>query len=388
MALPIFIWPGTVATIPTGWERDTRFDGLAVLGADASGDGGGTGGSVTHAHPNAANHLHAITFSATDYGLSSENFGLLFIATYAHTHAGFNSANAAVVFGTASNLPPANEVIFIKPTTATLISSGMITLWDGGALPADYNEADGNGGRRDLRGKFLVGAATGADPAASSGTSNAHSHNSDHTHGNVTSSTSGGRSSSAGDSDAFCKGHTHQTSIQSTSANVQNADGEPPSKKLMAIQYSGAGALDSGIIGLWPDTLGSIPSSWSRVTTQDTYFLKTASGSAEIGNTSGADQHNHTCNAHAGTATVGSNNNQQMADSLGLGSSARDGHTHPATAGNATVTVANNTAKSNYPQHIKVIFIKYDSGAKMLVVEEDESWLSKTISKITSLFTR
>lgn len=359
MTLPTFTWPGTAATIPSGWERNTLVDGLFVLGADTGADGGGTGGSATHTHPNASNHQHAITFSGTSYGLSSVLFGLLKISTYAHTHAGFNSANAAVVFGTASNLPPYNEVIFIKPTTATLISSGMIVLFDDSVLPAGYDEADGNGGRRDLRGKFLKGAATGADPGVSGGTSNAHSHNSDHTHANVTSSTSSGTSKGGESSEAFCNAHTHQTSIQSTSANVQNADAEPPAKKLMAIQYSGAGSLDIGIIGFHFSTVASIPVNWERVTTQERYFVKIASGSGEIGNTSGADQHNHTCNSHAGTATVGSNNNPQMADAPGAGNSARDGHTHPATVGNATVTVANNTAKSNYPQYIEAILVKY-----------------------------
>lgn len=353
----VFIWPGTAATIPTGWERDTRFDGLCVLGADASGDGGGTGGSATHTHPNASNHLHAITFSTTAYNLTVPS-GTLKIASALHTHASFNSANTSVVFGAASNLPPYNEVIFIKPTTATLISSGMITLWDGGVLPADYNEADGNGGRRDLRGKFLKGAASGADPGASGGTSNAHSHSSDHAHGDVSSSNSVGTVNAGGASDSFCTAHNHQTSIQSTSANVQNADGEPPAKKLMAIQYSGTGAQDSGIIGLWPDTLSSKPFGWTRVATQDTYFLKIASGSGEIGSTSGADQHNHTCNAHSGTATVNGNNNGTNKDAPGTSSAARDGHNHVATVGDSTVTVANNTAKNNYPEYIKVIFIK------------------------------
>lgn len=351
---------GTNASVPTAFPRNTDFDGRYVLGAAASADGGATGGSATHSHPNASNHLHLITFSADGAGADATS-GTIKLPKQAHTHAAFNSANTAVVFGAASNDPPYREVIFVKSNGTSDVTNGLCAFYEDATLPTNWNELDGNGGRPDYRNKFLKGAATGADAGASGGTLDAHSHNSDHVHASVNSPISAGTVRAGGSATTFANAHYHETSLLSASANVQNADGTPPYRKMMAIQNNTGGAdTPNNLIGIWDLLLGDIPADWAEVTGQREKFLKTASGSGEIGTTGGADQHNHTCTAHNHIgAEAGPSSTADIDDYPRDVNASSAGHVHGATIGNATVTVANNTAKSNYPLYRTAIFIKY-----------------------------
>src|SRR5690606_4593621 len=46
----ILAWPGSVATIPSGWSRVTALDGVFPRGSTISGTPTGTGGSASHSH--------------------------------------------------------------------------------------------------------------------------------------------------------------------------------------------------------------------------------------------------------------------------------------------------------------------------------------------------
>lgn len=359
MALPTFPWPSTAASIPSGWERDTRFDGVYVIGADASGDGGGTGGASTHTHPDDSTHTHTVTVipESDVQGVGGTNKTI----KGTHTHAANTSNATAVAFTATSNDPPYYEVIFIKPTTALLIASGMVGFWDTGSLPSDWNECDGAGGRPDLRNKFLKGAAAGGNSGATGGSLDEHSHVSDHTHAAKNTAISVGSINAGGSDTTFAGPHYHSVTLLSHTASVQNADGQPPFKKLLAAYYSGAGALDTNLIGLWPDTVASIPANWNRVTGQDTYFLKIASGSGEIAATGGANQHSHTCSAHNHNAsesmpTSTLERDQYGSPTIGLSYAY---HIHALTIGNDTSEVPNNTSGNNYPPYVKAILVKY-----------------------------
>jgi hypothetical protein len=395
----IFIWTGTNASIPTGWTRETTLDSKYILGATAGNNGGGTGGASTHDHPNLSHthdygsHTHTFTGGA-GVGLFTSDVGTVCRpSTTTHTHASTTSNAAALTsdateinFDVTSNDPPHVDIIFCKSNGTNDIADDMVAFWDSGSLPTNWLGCDGNDSTPNLDGQFLKGATAGGNSnLTSSGSSNAHTHtNTAHSHTNTHGHTAKNSAARTGatqcleGANAVAANHTHSVSLDnqtitssSDSSTVANGDATPPYKTLTTIQNQNGGeSLPDGIIGIWISTAATIPTNWARYSAMDDYFLKSSKDTT--GTTGGANTHTHTQSnghtqaVHTHTATAGNASTVDYAESDG-GSVSINTHTHTWTIGNSTaITVVNNTdnvaantSKTNYPEYVTCIFIKY-----------------------------
>lgn len=398
----LFAWPNSVATIPTGYTRETSLDTKYVLGADASGDGGATGGQTTHTHSvtdhthtSAATHNHTVGSLGGNTGQNTP-FGTGAASSSTHTHTGGTSGSTSATVSTdsitlaaESNDPPYTEVIWIKSNGTNDVPSSAWAFYDDASLPTNWAIQNGN--------KFLKGAAASGDGGSTGGSLDSHSHTESgththtqaaHTHTGFNSGTAVGSANYGGTGAAFsARLHTHSISFVSggsgstgsAQVTTQNSDGQPPFYKLAVIEnQTGGDDLPTGVIGVWLGTAASIPEGWERVTAMDTYFLKGAANTGEIGNTGGADQHTHTADAHTHTgyththtANTTDNTTKPGGQTVGPAQAAANGHGHSKTVSsetptynNTVVTIANNTSQTNYPEYVKGIFIKYTGSAR------------------------
>jgi len=174
----------------------------------------------------------------------------------------------------------------------------------------------------------LKGAGTGEDAGGESG-SLTHSHTLDHGHTSVNHSHTGvtGAGSDTchkldypGGGGAACTCyHTHNVTLNNTSVSCNNYSGsggsaesvEPAYRKLLAIQSSGdKSSAPKGLIGLWLNSLSSIPNGWylcdgnnGTLDMRDKFF-KIANTESEAGDTGGSHTHSHAAsNSHTHTAT-------------------------------------------------------------------------------------
>lgn len=246
----ILIWAGTLASIPAGWslcdggdsrpDLRTRF----VRGVNTSvTNPGGLGGNTTHTHALTNDIVHSHTMNAGGTHNHTHNaytwthsHNVTNTASGAHsaciqldsgggnhTHANTDSIGShshalgnsthlasAHIVNTASSLPVYYDVAYIINVSAAVVPTNGILIWTGllANIPSEYNLCDGGGGRPELRGKFLRGAAAGVDPGGEGG-SDTHTHgetgnagaHSDHSVGSA-----GAHTHAATDS---IGGHTH-----------------------------------------------------------------------------------------------------------------------------------------------------------------------------------
>jgi len=367
----VFMHVGTNATVPTGYTRDTDFDGLYALAPDSpaisdttikdstikdctlkaiadysQANGGATGGSATHNHlvedhtHTPSSHFHTITPVALGGLGEGSGAGTSRYSAIAHVHAAVNSESTtttlndgSITLNVVNNDPEHVSIIFVKSNGTNDVADDLVGLWDGGAFPTNWNECDGSGTTPDLQEMFLKGASTGADSnltptgdlAAHTHTvTAAHTHIEDaHVHTNVTIAAISTAAFTGGTaSDLALTTHTHTASIQSTTATLQTtsptfgtADGTPPWKKLVALQNNtGGDDLPVGIIALWTGNYLDIPEKWEAVSSMNNYFLKIASGVGEIGDTGGSSNPEH---YHAGVAHTHTGNSHQGTGTCG-----------------------------------------------------------------------
>ncbi|HXH05361.1 MAG TPA: hypothetical protein VNI83_02105 [Vicinamibacterales bacterium] len=399
-------WPGTAASIPSGWSRKTALDSRFLKSIpNASTNPGTTGGSATHTHTTQA-HSHTINHGHTAQGTSAaagaSALGDSGIASDAdmpgnHTHAvpdwpstTINSGTAAPTTDAISNDPAHWSVIWIESNgTPSGIPDGAMAFWPTSSVPSGWTQAT-NGKNR-----FLKGAATGGDGGGTNAGNAAHTHSvghthtSDHTHAAATSGGSGLATGgwATGLNQIGSANHTHQVSGEnanfgaSQSANLTTIAGtvEPPWHKLAIIQNtSGGTSAPTSIICVWTGTLASIPSGWVLCDGNNGTpnllgkFIKGADTLSEIGNTGGAVGHSHTANAHTHTwsstshshtasfsnhSIIGITDGEDlMQGGHGSGHNVVGSSATVGTVGNATPTV-NNTADTQ-PQFYEVAFIQ------------------------------
>jgi len=402
----IFVWSGSNGSIPTGWTRETSYDGKYVLGLSGGASVGDTGGAETHNHTvddhthtqNA--HNHGVSGGAGSGSENSPSTGSSMIIIL-HTHISrpsFNATavnqNASVTLNATSNDPPYHEVIFIKSDGTNGFANSMIGFSDLGSLISGWALCDGTAPTPDLRNKFLQGALAGSDAGGTGGSSDSHTHTetathnhtqNSHTHTNRNSRPGNGATEKRTGSTAPTKAlatHRHLVAIstntatnQVSSVTLQNDDAQPTFRKLAIIQNNtGGDSLVHGLMGLWGSPVASIPNSWVQDSDMDGFFLKGANVLGEIADTGGGDQHTHTADAHTHTqdshAHTGSGGAPTLVDNSGFGMTASgvasNTHTHVWTVGgtvavnqNTIVTVNNNTAESNFPPHIVSVFVKF-----------------------------
>ena len=420
------LWAGTVASIPTGWSRATALDGLYPCAAPASTEAGGTGGSATHTHTSTAHahtttHTHTVPDTTGSAGSSARDTGTT-NPPAVHTH-GSNPATVSPATSLATDMPSTDSVsteppyfgvLFLRSDGTSLgFPASTVALWNSSAgTPSGWSLADGVAGRPDLRGRYLKGAATGADGGGTGGATThshtlaSHTHSTPyaHAHPNVTSSqrtealTTGTISGAA--ANVATSTHTHSLTIASSSPAitgstdaVSTVNHEPPYWVQAYIQNI-SGVLDwpDRIIALWMGTIASIPTNWVLCDggngTPDlrTYFIKGASVLSDIGTSGGSASHTHTATGHthavaAHTHTVSGAAGASESRTAGATNAPTDTHTHTwpntgstsFTSGSATPTVDAFTTTA--PPYINVLFVQWQAPAAGRTTKNSRSFM-------------
>jgi len=346
----IFMWPSTVASIPSLWSRETSLDDKYPK-AWGTYDPNNTGGAATHTH-NSPAHSHTISAHTHTYNLDSvaneqssdktaTNSGSDLLSGTSHSHPSSTSGAAngstssdGFTWGASSNDPPYHQLIFIKAASGAFFENDIIALWAGYdavvTIPTSWQECTGAGGSPDLRGKYIKGAAAAADAGGTGGDTSdthdiTHNHSSgSHSHDAAASAfpTHSGsfRSQSGAGSNAANFQHAHNVSLNSVattvnqhSSSVSPADVvEPAYKKVCAVQKKTGAIVVRGIIGLWLGAIdtASLPRGWvlcdgnnGTIDLRDKY-IKIANSNAQIGDTGGSNTHSHGAQAHTHTSAA------------------------------------------------------------------------------------
>ena len=411
----IFIWTGTNAGIPAGWERVTDLDGkYPKVISNGSTEPNTTGGSATHTHTGSshthtmASHTHTVSYGGSlgtnqDSGSSDQN-GI----ANGHSHPSQTSggptsvsvSNESVTYTSVSNDPPYYTVIYITPTTSV---GGLANLTIGLYEDSDfttnntgkfngYYQCDGNNSTPDLTNRYFKGASAGADAGTTGGsTTNSHTlthtHSISHAHAQLTTPLSTGPfNNDTGGSDMASKFHTHTTTINTTNSSTSDTPSttttetvEPSYKKILPLQNrSNSVYTPNGIIGLWLGSLNSIPINFELVSNYYNYYLKGTYGYLQIGDTGGSNTHTHASSTHThsavshshtgSTSTFGSDTRR---DGNGEGGVRDHNHNVTVSTENIILNSGSTTAdsSSNEPEYRTVALIKYlgEKGASILL---------------------
>lgn len=341
----VVAWPGTAASVPSGWTRTTELDGRYVKGIpNGATQPGATGGAATHTHTlpthtHSTTHAHTVT-GATSAAVGAANVGdgavgtTVVLASHTHTRSALNSATVdsgatTPGSGSASNDPARAEVVFIESDGTPLgVPDGAAALTLDVSLSGWADNSMANSGGRYLKGAAPAGdGGTTAVSAVGSHTHSidAHTHTgTSHTHtspnvGAVTSN----RSAFAGAVAAvWSTSHSHPVNVTSATSAALNSGGagvsgtspalNPPYRKLRLQQnISGGVSLPVGLICIWRGSIGSIPDNWQLCDgtngTPDMFGLypRVTNDGASVGETGGTtDAHTHTSPSH-GHSTSG-----------------------------------------------------------------------------------
>lgn len=400
-------WSSTAASIPSGWTRVTALDGRYVKSIpDAVTAPGTTGGSATHSHTTDS-HTHSISHAHTQAAANSadsattENLGGTGSGarqTHAHALSTNNTSTANINSGTgtpdtssASNELDVAELIWIEsngtsegadPDVIGLAVSAL-TDWSDYATATD---------------RFLKGATGDGGGTANTGLTNhnhsinAHAHSgSAHTH---TSSSTGqatgslvGQVGTTGAVPRISNIHAHSVNVTSASAALlTTASGGdtgnetpslPPWLNVRALQNTSVGqSLPTGLIGLWLDALGSIPTDWvlcdGNNSTPNLLTRYPRCVTTDVGTTGGSStahvhtggSHTHSTSGHDHPRTLNAAT-ASLTTSTGAQAYHSSGHTHTASnTDSATPTVANSAAgtlssTSSEPPFTEVAFIQW-----------------------------
>lgn len=431
-------WPGTAASIPSGWTRITTLDGVFPRGTSGTGAPVATGGTASHSHT-LPGHSHSIgahshglggSTGSSDSSTTSARFNGASQpqASQPHTHTrpgstgshgGGSSSSTAPGTSTANNAPPARDVIWIK-------SDGAQASYPVGILGWATESVSGWTDDATSAGRFLKGAPAAGNGGATSGAAththsvNAHTHNGishDHSIGstslsNPSSSVDAGYGSS---SPRWLPRHTHPMDVISASTGNTNSVGggtssavnlEPPNRRLRVLRNTGGGT-QTRIIGLYQGTVAALNPLLTLCNgaggTPDmrTYFAR-EKGSDSVNSTGGTSAHTHTTGTHThdiaghshdtnvGTSNTGSFERPSFGD---LGDSPTTGHTHSsgntasASPGVSSSGSGTTNSVSHIPPYREVHFVRLDgtiSGGPLPVPELKVSdFASATVPSFT-----
>lgn len=334
----IIIWPGTNASIPDGWVRETALDAVYPKAYFGTYGANVTGGSANHTHAATANHGHTIIdhghSSLIDWaggdGNDSDSGGTELNAYHRHTPTiyganGGSLSSVSATYASVSNDPPYKTVIYIKPSTPKVIPSQAITFWNEVDPPTGFNHCNGDNSTPDYRNLYLKGAAAGAD-AGDTGGSYTNIHGLTHTHvesshyhlytvheaGDVPNG--GRRGSGSGGRTRLV--HYHLVYLNSSTAGsistvslTTTETVEPAYIKIAAIQNTAGVSrpVTRGMIALWLGSLTAIPAGW-RICNglNDTpnlleKYFKIINTTDELGDTGGSNTHTHASQNHSHT---------------------------------------------------------------------------------------
>jgi hypothetical protein len=322
----IIAWPGTAASIPSGWDRVTDLDDRYIKGTADGVNPDVTGGAATHTHT-APSHTHSIASHAhtapSSSGSSSggtvvsgtEGDG---VVASTHTHAGQASGDASSstssgttpTFATAINDPAFLDAIYIESDgTPVAIPDGGVAWFNNSTPPSSWIQ---NVASKD---RFLIGAAAAGDGGATGGGSHvhagiSHTHGTNHVHANAypaSTSSTPIQGTTGGGTTAAANSHQHQVTYNvgntpsGLGGNTASTTHQPPFHTLLAIENDkGSDDLPTNLIAMWLSLLASIPIDWvlcdGTNSTPDlrSKFVKAANLTSEVGDTGGTDGHDHT----------------------------------------------------------------------------------------------
>jgi len=409
------MWPGTAASIPAGWVRETALDARYVRGAPTGADGdlATDRGNVSHAHtspshqPIQNSHLHGVsgaTFTPPSFIAGAGPIS----STHSHVVGGSDPATAitnglAITVNATVNDPPFVEVLFIQSDgTPTGVPAGACALRVADDVPLGWARA--------FQDRFPKGAAGGGDGGAVGGSAT-HGHVSPaHTHTAVAHAGTGttaaatlGTSNIDDSPDVVFSavGHTHAYSltaatqtIDSVTTEIEEANGEPPFTKLNVFRNENPGpSLPDKTVAMWGGPAATVPTGWSRVAAMDDRFLKAAGANGESGITvGGSSQHAHTAADCAPTAPTHTHSNLTGVTSsptvlrteVSEGGAARRSsiatHVHSWTIGAqlvthtpVAVTVDDCAAEAAFPKYRRVLFVEFTAPPAAWTLETDRS---------------
>lgn len=409
----IFMWPGTNASVPSGWSRVTDLDGYYLKGAAAGQQPGTVAGAASHTHVLPV-HNHDLTHSHTLTGNTSTtsagsvttgpNTAGNTSALASHVHAmpasvdprSISSGDTAPGVGSVNNDPPRLDVIFIEssgapagiPNTALgFTAETSLAGW------TDYANATG---------RFLKGAAPAGNGGATAAstlanhthTIGAHTHTGA-THNHPDDNTEFFDSTVAPGAGAVTvlntSTHSHPFTVNSattaalasasggTSGATSSGDNEPPFTNVRVKQNtSGGDSLPVGIIGAWRGSLGTIPNGFALCDgtggTPDLRGRHPKGATTSIGSTGGSlaghthtsPAHTHTTSGHVHSVTIGANPSQPTAGRQAAATITSVTGTHLHTFGNTNSTTPTVGASSSgtlpeqtaEPLHEEVAFVQ------------------------------
>lgn len=333
-------WPGTAASIPSGWLRVTALDGFYPRGATTTAAPSVTGGTTSHSHTSPS-HSHSIPShqhmmpadtvgSSTSTNTERKDKASIAVTSATHDHdlpllSGPSNvvSTGATAPGTttSSHLAPTREVIWIR-------SDGSATVYPVGALGWSTQSVSGWATDAASSGRFLRGAAAAGNGGAVYGGSthghdvNIHTHGTppQHDHPNFTTEPSGPAAATEANSGSgtprWLARHTHPGNVVATTSGavlsaggggVSIANTEPPNRRLRTLRNTGNGA-QTRIIGLYTDAVADLDpvltlcNGSNGTPDMRTWFCRDI-GTASVGSTGGAASHTHTAPAHTHGAT-------------------------------------------------------------------------------------
>lgn len=389
MLPPSIIIPyySTHASIPADWTRKTEFDGKYVKAATAS--LGTTGGASTHSHTSSS-HTHTYTGNGhthttpdiTGAGTHKsdgqhQDSPPHDVLTTAHAHNGvttgaMTSASitaATPTIGTGSNEVNRLHFIFITTTKYKPYPTNGIILRDDTAARVNATHLDAADGR------YLKGAAAGADAGSPADTAN-HNHTQSHTHTlSHTHNVSGQAYSKSGKlggkdvSDAIGD-HDHVVYTDAHNENVSNATAlstyahDLAYKELHFWQSSVVQVPRVGDIAL---TLGTIPIGYQDAGLNNVYVKGKATGGSpttggSLTHTHDSISHGHTGSSHVHTFYTSTASNMKAYRNGGsatlAGAHNHTGTTNAGTNDSAASSSMSFSTSNNEPPYILARFIK------------------------------
>lgn len=415
-------WPGSVASIPSGWTRVTALDDRYPRGTSTTGVPSATGGNASHSHTTPGHthligaHSHSVggnTGSSNSSTTSARyNNAGISQANQPHSHArpsatgvraAANSGSSSPGTSSTNNVPPTRTVIWIS-------SDGAQASYPVGILGWSAENVSGWVDDSDSVGRFLKGAGAGQGGGVNSGSS-AHTHTvSDHTHtgsthnhtlANTGSSNPVGVDAGYGVSTPrWLPRHTHPMSVGSISTgNLHSANGgttgsvnlEPPNRRLRVLRNTGGGT-QTRIIGLYVgdvaglDPLLTLCNGSNGTPDMRTWFCRDK-GSDSVNSTGGSSTHTHTTPSHTHTMPTHTHTTNVLTSTTGsyeapsfgdLGDSPTTSHDHSSSNTNETtpsrssVSSGATNSVNHIPPYREVHFVRLDgtiSGGPLPVPE-------------------
>ncbi|MGQ9543675.1 MAG: hypothetical protein ACUVTM_06305 [Candidatus Bathyarchaeia archaeon] len=370
----IALWSGTLSSIPSGWLLCDGSNGTPnliarfVRGAPANTEAGSIGGSDTHTHTenNAGAHSHTLsthTHNHTTNSGGSHNHGSYTgnsasndggsqavavagnndgshthtVNSASHSHTTDSQGSHTHTINSSDNRPPFYEAAYIQAGSEAEVASGLIIIWPNSisSIPEGWDLCDGNGGRPDLRSKFIRGINSSTTNPGSTGGNISHTHTEQNSSGHSHTCSDSGSHYHTFNNDSAPHNHgvwyysfsdsyaqlaatnnfTHKHADTNTTSShnhnplcsggvhthtVNNANNIPPYYDVAFIYNSSANSIPTGGVLIWTGLIANIPNNYTLCDggndTPDLRgrFVRGCDVGQNPGGTGGSTSHTHT----------------------------------------------------------------------------------------------